>query len=104
MASKKIVFLLTAVSTLAIAAQYFYFSDEPDPLLVLNEKNSLAFNDPVYLSGCQAYPRSKPLKHVYPAVKTNYITRLCALEVFPSNQTISLFRSRTEQAETQAGY
>ncbi|MBL7900673.1 MAG: hypothetical protein JNK73_01650 [Bacteroidia bacterium] len=62
----------------------------------VTEKPFLSENSAVFMSGCQTYPRPVKPKVIYPTVRTNFVTRLCALEVFPSNKAIAVQRSHKE--------
>lgn len=55
-------------------------------------------NTPVYVSGCKTY--HTPVverKPIYPTVRKNFVTRLCALEVFPTNGLIAGNKMRIEE-------
>ena len=51
-------------------------------------------NTPVYVSGCNTY-KSPVVQHkpACPPIRKNFVTRLCALEVFPTNGIIAIEKS-----------
>jgi len=58
---------------------------------LLNEYTLLSENEAVNISGCRTYQPPKVVKSpIYPSLRKNFVTRLCALEVFPSNDLIAL--------------
>ncbi len=67
---------------------------DQDPI---TEKPFLSENSAVFMSGCQTYPRPVKPKVIYPTVRKNFVTRLCALEVFPSNEAIAVQRLQMEK-------
>ena len=95
---QKLTPLITGIILLFIVR--FYFVDERaetnqellDMNVVLNK------NTPVYVSGCNTY-KSPVVQHkpACPAIRKNFVTRLCALEVFPTNGIIAIEKSRLKE-------
>jgi hypothetical protein len=55
-------------------------------------------NTPAYISGCKTY--HTPVverKPVYATIRKNFVTRLCALEVFPTNGIIASSKMKFEE-------
>src|SRR5688572_25916440 len=79
----------------SLAFSTYYFSDEGvvDNQDLIATTNSLNDNDPAYMSGCQTHHGPVAPKVIYPTVNKNYVTRLCALEVPPSNVVIAKQRA-----------
>jgi hypothetical protein len=49
-------------------------------------------NEPVYMAGCQTHNPPVTPEVIYPTVNTNFMARLCALEVPPPEDAIMLQR------------
>jgi len=90
----------TTLTVIAAASFLFfelYLKEEKDTAdqSPMTDKPFLNENSAVYMSGCKTYPKPVAPKVIYPTVRQNFVTRLCALEVFPSNEAIAVQRSQT---------
>lgn len=99
----KIKFIFVVLITLtAFFAAWFFASDKPESNIRLIEQNNfLNDNKPVHLPGCQTYQRPVPKKVLYPAVRKNFVTRLCALEVPPPYGVIVMQRKAVQSGPSQ---
>ncbi len=95
---RKIMLLLIS-SALVFCIWNYYDSDALETNQELLYANvDLNNNTPAYLSGCKTF--HKPVvarKTIYPTIRKNFVTRLCALEVFPSNDVIAKMNANSNQ-------
>jgi hypothetical protein len=59
--------------------------------------NLVNLNTPVHLAGCTTFERPVPPKVVFPTVTKNFVTRLCALEVYPPYAVLLMQKSAQKQ-------
>ncbi len=89
-----------AIALLSLGSVVFielYLKD--DSVSIVNdpiaEKPYMNDNSAVFMSGCKTFSKPVQPKVVYPTVRRNFVNRLCALEVFPSNEAIAVTRNMT---------
>jgi hypothetical protein len=100
METNKIIFSVLAI--VVVAGYAFFLNEEPtktspEPVSGNNYGN---INKPVYMAGCRTFDRPVEPVVVYPTVRKNFVTLLCALEVFPPYGIFAL--QKREQAEKKA--
>lgn len=96
MAINKTLLILPAAASFLFFELYVKEDKLSTDEVPMTEKPFLNENSAVFMSGCQTYPRPVKPKVIYPTVRTNFVTRLCALEVFPSNKAIAVQRFHSE--------
>jgi hypothetical protein len=92
---------ITLISLAAAGLLFFEFYPGGDALVSNKDlayaNNVLSKNEAVNVSGCRTYQRPVAPKVVYPSIRKNFVSRLCALEVFPSNEAIAVSRLRGDK-------
>jgi hypothetical protein len=98
MTLRKSTFLIPLVVLLFFAWHYLSVDSVKTNPELIDMNVGLNNNTPAYLSGCKTY--QAPVverKSVYPAMRKNFVTRLCALEVFPTNGIIASSKMKFEE-------
>jgi hypothetical protein len=86
----KFTLLIPALILLFIGSLYFGTDTAETNQALVDMNVVLNKNTPVYVSGCNTY-KSPVVQHkpACPPIRKNFVTRLCALEVFPTNGMIA---------------